>query len=301
MKRTLLIVITLTIVGLSGFATLTRAQGPPISTGTTGTKMIYHDGPVVTDTPYVFLIWYGCWSASCGNPDGEAAQSILTDLVSSLGSTPYFQINSTYPNGSGVAPNGNLLYAASEADPLYSFGRDLTDTDIRAIVRDRISAGHLPLIQQGIYLVLGAPDVASTATGLCTTVGTPPHHGFDEWFFVREKYGFVGDPGRCPNVEAPQFVTWEGTLRPTPNDNLTADAMAAKISQLLSAIVTNPYGDGWYDKFGLENVEKCQGIWGESYATANGARANIRLGQRDFLLPQNWLNDRRANRCALSR
>ena len=297
MKGTLLIVITLTIVGLSGFALSTRAQGP---TNQTATRMIYHDGPVVTDTPYAFLIWYGCWSAACGNPDGEAAQSILTDFVSSLGSTPYFQINSTYPDSSGTAPNGRLIAGQTESDPLYTFGRDLTDADIRAIVRDRISDGHLPLIQPGIYIVLGAPDVASTATGLCTAVGTPPHRGTDEWLFVREKYAFVGDPGRCPSVEAPQFVSFDGSLRPTPNDNLTGDAMAAKVAHVLSTIVTNPYGDGWYDRFGLENADKCQGTFGESYLTANGARANIRVGQRDFLVEQNWVNDRRGNRCALS-
>lgn len=295
MQRTLLIV-TAIIVALSGFGMSIRAQGPP---NPTATRMIYHDGPVVTDTPYVFLIWYGCWSAACGNPDGEAAQSILNDFVSSLGSTPYFQINTTYPDGNGIAPNGHLIAAQTESDPLYLSGRDLTDADIRAIVRDRIGAGHLPLIQQGIYIVLGAPDVGSTATGLCA-VGNPLPRGTDEWFFVREKYGFIGDPGRCPNVGAPQFVAPDGTLRPTPNGNFTADAMAAKIASLLNVVVTNPYGDGWYDRFGLENADKCEGRFGQTYTTANGARANVRLGQRDFLLQQNFINDRPGNRCALS-
>ena len=297
MKRTLLIAITLIIVGLSGFGTSTRAQGP---TNPTATKMIYHDGPVVTDTPYVFLIWYGCWSADCGNPEGEAAKSILSDFASSLGSTPYFQINSTYPDSSGVAPNGRLIAGSTESDPLYTFGRDLTDNDIREIVRDRISAGRLPLIQQGIYIVLGAPDVASTETGLCTTVNNPPHRGVDEWFFVQEKYAFVGDPARCPTEEAPQFVAFDGTLQPTPNDNLTADAMAAKIAHVINTIVTNPYGDGWFDRFGVENADKCSGTFGTSYPTPNGSRANIRLGQRDFLVEQNWVNDRPGYRCALS-
>jgi hypothetical protein len=297
MKRTLLLILTLTIVCI-GFETLTLAQAPST---TTATKMIYHDGPVVTGTPHVYLIWYGCWSAACGNPDGASAQFILTDLVSSLGSTPYFQINSTYPNGSGVAPDGSLIYVNSEADPLYSFGLELTDADIREIVRDRIGAGHLPLDPSGVYLVLASPDVSSTATGFCTAEGTPPHHGSDEWFFIQYKYGFVGDPTRCPSLESPQFVAPDGSLRPTPNDNLAADAMAAKVSHVLNTIVTNPYGDGWYDRFGLENADKCQGTYGESYTTANGARANIRLGQRDFVVWQNWVNDRRGNRCALSR
>ena len=298
MKRTLLIVFTLTVVGLAGLGTSTRAQDP---NNPTGTKMVYHDGPVVTGTPNVHLIWYGCWSADCGNPDGFVAQLILTDLVRTLGSSPYFEINSTYPNGSGEAPSGALHYALSESDPFYSFGLDLTDADIREIVRDRIGAGHLPLDPTGIYLVLASPDVSSTATGFCSEIDTPPHHGSDEYFFVRYKYGFVGDPSRCPDIEAPQFVSFDGTLRPTPNGNLTADSMAAKVAHVLNTIVTNPYGDGWYDRFGLENADKCQGTFGETYITENGARANIQLWIRDFLLPQNWVNDGGGNRCALSR
>jgi hypothetical protein len=298
MKRTLLIILTLAVVGLAGRETSTRGQVP---NNTTATKMVYHNGTVVTGTPNVYLIWYGCWSGACGNPDGFIDQLILTDFVSTLGSTPYFEINSTYPDGDGVAPNGRLHYALSEADPAYSFGLELTDSDIREIVRDRISAGILPLDPTGIYIVLASPDVSSTSTGFCTAIGTPPHHGSDEFFFVRYKYGFIGDPSRCPDVESPQFVSFDGTLRPTPNGNLTADAMATKLSHVLSTIVTNPYGDGWYDRFGLENADKCQGTYGETYLTENGARANIRLGQRDFLVQQNWVNDHRGNRCALSR
>jgi hypothetical protein len=298
MKRTLLTVFALIVVGLGGLETSTRAQDPDHATGT---KMIYHDGEVVTVTPNVYMIWYGCWTGECGNPDGFIDQLILTDLVSNLSSSPYFEINSTYQNGSGVAPNGRLHYGLSEADPSYSFGVELTDADIQGIVRDRISAGILPLDPSGIYIVLASPDVSSTATGFCTAVGTPPHHGSDEFFFVRYKYGFVGDPSRCPDLESPQFVSSDGTVRPTPNDNLTADAMATKLAHVLSTIVTNPYGDGWYDRFGLENADKCQGTFGETYITENGARANIRLWQRDYLLQQNWLNDQRGNRCALSR
>lgn len=300
MKRTLLIVIAITIVGLAGFETTIRAQPP---NNTTGTKMIYHEGTVVTGTPNVYLIWYGCWTADCGHPDGFIDQLILTELVTSLSSTPYFQINSTYPNGDGVAPNGQLHYSLSEADPSYTFGLELTDADIKEIVRDRIGAGILPLDPSGIYIVLASSDVSSTATGFCTEVGTPPHHGSDEYFFVRYKYGFVGDPSRCPEIEAPQFVSFDGTLSRTPNDNLSADSMAAKLAHVLSTIVTNPYGDGWYDRFGLENADKCQGTFGETYITENGARANIQLGRHgyDFLLPQNWVNDGGGNRCALSR
>ena len=39
---------------------------------------------------------------------------------------------------------------------------------------------------------------------------------------------------------------------------------------------------------------------GPTYVTANGARANVRIGVHDFLIQQNWVSDRKA-RCAMSR
>jgi hypothetical protein len=275
-------------------AVIAQSQNSDVKTNT---RMIYHDGAVETFNN-VYLIWYGCWSESCGNVGSEAARQILTDFVSSLGPTPYFQINATYANSSGQQP-GNLNYYRSETDPAYRRGVELTDSDIRGVVSDSISYGDLPVDPTGIYIVLSSPDVGSTATGFCTEENTPPHHGSTDIFLRTIRYGFVGDPKRCPALESPQFVGARGRLLPAPNDNLTADAMAAKLAHVLSTIVTDPFGDAWYDKFGLENADKCQGKFGDTYTTANGARANVLVGQRDFLLSQNWLNDNHG-RCSLS-
>jgi len=265
----------------------------------TSSKMVYHNGPVLTGASDIYLIWYGCWSASCGNTDSVQTQFILSDFVSSLGSTPYFQINSTYPNTSGDAPSGGLLFGGAAIDPFQSHGFELTETDVEGIISDQVLAGVLPLDPAGVYLVLASPNVSAQALGFCTAVNTPPHHGIGEVLGTTFRYGFVGDPKRCPTLEAAQFVDANGSLLPTPNSNLAGDSMAAKIAHVLSTIVTDPFGGAWYDRYGFENADKCQGTFGQTYTTANGARANIRLGQRDFLVGQNWVNDRHA-RCALS-
>jgi hypothetical protein len=49
----------------------------------------------------------------------------------------------------------------------------------------------------------------------------------------------------------------------------------------------------------LENSDKCAGQFGATYTAPNGARANVILGGRHFLIQANWLNDRKG-RCALS-
>jgi hypothetical protein len=37
----------------------------------------------------------------------------------------------------------------------------------------------------------------------------------------------------------------------------------------------------------------------KSFCSVNGGRANIKLGQRDYLIQQNWVNDRNGH-CALN-
>jgi hypothetical protein len=77
-------------------------------------------------------------------------------------------------------------------------------------------------------------------------------------------------------------------------ENLAADAMANTLAHVLSTTITNPDNDGWFDRYGLQNADKCDGQFGPTYSTANSARANLKLGQRDYLIQQNWINDRRA-------
>jgi hypothetical protein len=92
---------------------------------------------------------------------------------------------------------------------------------------------------------------------------------------------------------------------PTPNNTYAGDVLVSNLAHAINGIVTNPRGNGWFDRYGLENADKCQDAlgnpsFGQTYLTANGARANVRMGGFDFLIQQNWVNDRKA-RCALSR
>ena len=41
------------------------------------------------------------------------------------------------------------------------------------------------------------------------------------------------------------------------------------------------------------------GQFGQTYVTSNGARANLRLGSRDYLIQHNWVNFRKG-RCAIN-
>jgi hypothetical protein len=263
----------------------------------TDSRILYNNGPVLTGSSDVYLIWYGCWANDCGIAGDTDSQFILSDFMSSLGFTPYFQINAGYPNSSGLAPSGGLFFGGSAVDRFYSHGFELTAEGIQGIISDQILAGELPLDPAGIYLVLGSADVSSSGTGFCVP-SAQPHHSRGVVLGTSFVYGFVGNPNRCPTLGAPQFIAADGSRLPTPNGNFGADGMASTMAHVLAGIVTNPAGSGWFDRYGLENADKCTGTFGQTYTTANGAMANLRLGQRDFLIQQNWVNDRRA-RCAM--
>ena len=258
-------------------------------------KMLYHDGPVLTGNQDVYVIWYGCWNDNCGLAGDTKTKEILTDFLVNIGNTPYMQINTTYPNGAGVAPNGALIFGGDVIDSAYSHGLELTQSDIAGIISDQVNNFRLPQDSQGIYVVVASSDVGSSAMGFCTTSAVSYHgQGIVNGSLVR--YIFLGNPVRCPSVAGPQF----SRTGPTPNGSYTADVLASNLAQGFDTSLTNPAGNGWFDRYGFENAEKCQNSFGQTYLTANGARANIRLGSRDFLIQQNWVNDRKP-RCAMFR
>jgi Phosphate-induced protein 1 conserved region len=225
-----------------------------------------------------------------------ATQSIVTDFLGSLGGTPYFQINTGYPNSAGQTPSGAMFYANAVFDR-YSHGVELTASDIQEIIRNKILSGELSADSFAIYVVLASADVGSVATGLCVP-SMPPHHGIGIFLGVAFRYAFVGNPMRCPSTDAAQFFSG-GTQLPTPNDHLGADAMASTLAHVISTTITDPSGTGWFDRYGLETADKCDGQFGQTYLTTNGARANLRLGPRDFLIQENWVNSKKGH-CAMN-
>ena len=300
MKRKIaLITTTFTLVLLGVASTLNvDAQRSNTASNAKG-KMIYHGGRVLTGPVDVYLIWYGCWVANCGNSGSPVTVDVIETLAQNIGATPYFALNTLYTNGSGQGPSGALFYGRSVFDQSYSHGSELSEDDIKAIVKQQIESLAVPQDPNGIYIVLASADVSSVATGFCTTVGAPPLHGNAEAFFSDMRYGFVGNPNRCPSLEGSQFVAANGALLPTPNGDFAGDAMASTVARVVNNIESDPWGDAWYDRYGLESADKCFGTFGQTYTTANGARANVRWGQRDYLIQQNWVNDHRS-RCALS-
>jgi hypothetical protein len=241
-----------------------------------GGALEYHGGAVLTHTTHVYYLWYGDWSRSLALP-------VLTDFASSLGGSPYFNINTTHQDAAGQRVRNSTAYSGSATDD-GSLGASLTDAGVLAALTGAIRRGALPVDANGVYFVLTAADVDETS-GFCSDFCSWHNHA--KIAGVDIKYAFVGHPGRCP--EACELAPGN-----TPNGDAAADAMVAAVAARINETVTDPDADGWFDAAGRENTDKCllaRNPFGPTYVTADGARANLRLGARNFLVPQNWVND----------
>jgi hypothetical protein len=250
----------------AGQATDALAKARPVK----GNGINYHGGPVILGTTNVYYIWYGNWS-------GNTAPTILTDLANGIGGSPYFNINTTYYNGSNVHVSNSVSYKAASSDN-YSQGKALSDTAIKTVVSSAISSNALPKDANAVYFVLTSADVNATS-GFCTQYCGWHTHGTIDGSDI--KYAFVGNPDRCPSACS------NGT--PPPNGNVGADGMASIIAHELEEAVTDPDLNAWYDNRGEENADKCAWTFGTTY-TSGGGTANVRLGSRDFLIQRNWVN-----------
>jgi hypothetical protein len=163
-------------------------------------------------------------------------------------------------------------------------------------VAEAISAGDFPSDTQGLYFVL--TDAKTKLGGFCTSYCGWHTNGSIGGQNI--KYSFVGNPAtQCPRSCSVQSTS--------PNGNAGADGMASVIMHELEEAATDPDVSGtgglkygwWDDATGMENGDKCAWTFGTTYTTGNGSMANMKLGARDYLIQQNWVNDA-GGYCAVS-
>jgi hypothetical protein len=233
-------------------------------------KVEYHGGPLMLAPKSLYFIWYGSWS-------GSTTPAILVDLAQNLGGSAYFDVVTRYAGTIGVAPVNSVSYAGS-IDDSYSFGTTLTRLDVGFVVATAVANQALPADPDGIYVVLTSADVSETSgfgTEYCGFHNTSSSGG------VTLKFVFVGHPDRAPAKCKPQTVG--------PNGDAAADAMANVLVHGVFNTIVDPELTGWYDRSLLEPADKCAWNFGPTYTTTNGARANVVLGGREYLLQQLWV------------
>ncbi len=267
-------------------------------------QIYYRGGPVLTGVVNVYYIWYGTWNGSGAHgsnrvSDSVATQNLLTNLVSGLSGSPYENINTTYFAGTDDV-SGFLSMAPTIIDSSYSHGVYLSEQDVHDIVAAHIGT-DLARDPNGVYIVLTSSDIGATVTAAGQTLGTCGQtanggsvtamcgwHGSSNYFNLGGddlKFGWVGNPDRCPSFcEAP------ANQINSPNNNTGGDGMANHVAHELEEAISDPDHTTWYDNHGLENADKCAWQFGSTMLLSNGAIANILLNGTYYLIQENWVN-----------
>ncbi len=236
-------------------------------------------GPLLTGTPNVYYIWYGNWT-------GSTTPTILTDFINNLGGSKLYAINESYFDRSDNHISNALHYAGSTNDN-YSQGTTLSDANLQSVVSRAITTGGLPLDANAVYVVLTSSDVTEQDTNsnfgsFCSN--NCGYHNMTTVNGTHVAYAFVGDA----SVLCPAGCIAAVDRTNSPNANPGADAAASVIFHELSEAVTDPDGSsGWQYR---ENADQCAWNFGTTYTVANGSTANIKLGSRDYLLQQQYVN-----------
>ena len=280
------------INGFAAAAQISQSALPPGSNG-----IAYNGGPIMDDANgvNVYYIWYGDWSKN------RLAQKVLVNLITHIGGSPYFNINTTYyslmpgPNGAPMVKDKvlNAVHYMGSINDNYSRGVNLDDTDVELIALNSIASGALPLDTNGNYFVMTSPDVTeitgfcspASAGGYCAwhanTNGDPPVPGKDI------KIAFIGDAEtQCPQRCISNFQT-------TMSGSLGADGMASATAHELEESVTDPDGTSWINADFTENADLCEWTYGEPYHAGTAAdpySPNMKFHEIPYLIQQNWVN-----------
>ncbi|RUS30169.1 phosphate-induced protein 1 [Jimgerdemannia flammicorona] len=224
-------------------------------------------------TVNVYNIFYGIWPSSSQQcPTFEIStyyphfhKQIVDDFISRISDSDYWNIEKAYHDGSNRNITGPVVKKDSIVNS-FSKGSRLTENNMTQIIEDAFASG-MAQDENGIYFILTSEDV--TVSGFCNTNKLI-------------KYSFVGVPEKC--MSNCSLLNQESS----PNGNPPVDAMISVIAHELVEAVSDPLGDAWFDKQGEENADKCIFEYGKTFKGVNGSLYNIELGDRKYLIQQNW-------------
>ncbi|KAG0499589.1 hypothetical protein HPP92_004280 [Vanilla planifolia] len=265
----------------------------------------YHHGPLLKGNLTVHLLFYGRFSPS------QIAS--ISDFFLSLSSSPaplsvasWWATTASYRGGAAHAS-----LAPTTIDTSYSLGRRITPNSLRRLAR-RVGPRRN---SSTIAVVLTADDV--TIDGFCMSrCGFHAAARDGGRGGLRFPYIWVGNAAaQCPGQCAWPFALpayGPPAARPlvAPSGDVGVDGMVINLATLMAGVVTNPYGDGYFQgpaAAPLEAVTACTGIFGSGaypgypgkllVDRASGASYNAQgLNGRRYLLPAMW--DPKTSICA---
>jgi hypothetical protein len=261
-----------------------NANAKPGGGGGGNTGIFYHGGPIIVAPKVAAVYWsnstiYSGGPAAGATGSGSQDNSLVGYFMSNLGASSYWNINTTYTNGSGQHVARSLNYtqfwAANSSVPAP--GASVSDAQIANIITTGFTSGKLTFDASTIYAVFTGPGVnlgGGFGSQYCA------YHGHFSWNGNDVKFAAMPR-----NLDFPSACT-DGQA---PNADAAADAEVNTLGHELEEAATDPDLNAWYDRRGYENADKCAWNFGTSTGSA-GALSNITVGSKRFMVQQNWIN-----------
>ena len=255
-----------------------------------GSGMIYHGGPVLQAGTNVAAVYWASSTIFTNGPtpgstgNGSQDGSLVGYFLNHIGGSPYFDINTTYTNGSGQAIVNSVSYTQYWANNTGapSGSTKVSDAQMIAMLQSGFDSHALLYDPSTLYAIFTSGNVnlgGGFGSQYCAyhTNGTVTINGVARTVLYAAMPYNQAYPGTCTN----------GT--PAPNGDAGADAEVNTLVHEIEETTTDMLGTAWWDRRGYENADKCAWTWGSTYSNGTGT-ANVKLGTKDFLIQQNWKN-----------
>lgn len=280
--------------------------------------LFYKGGKVLIQPINVYLVWYGKWDS--------ASVSLIENLVASYSSSTYYrtlynfyQIGDGVPSDGGAEagkklhsktnhhstslskastdggiPNGGKVYVSqvvqfgrSFFDPNYSQGTDLFESDVQTIVQNQISSNNLQPDPNGVYVLVASENVqGSGPDGYCGS--WCGYHNDIQVGNGTLKYAYIENANECLTNCSVQDAYLDAGFDHSPNNNWGLDAMVSVLIHELNEVITDPEGSAWLASDGSETMDNCAWNYQSLYITNNQSVANVRIGDKDYLVQTSW-------------
>lgn len=256
--------------------------------GGSNTGIYYHGGPVLqAATNVVAVYWaqtsdqpiYSNGPTSNGGPDN----SLIGFFLSNLGNSSYFNINTSYTDGSGnhIANVVNYSGYWVNTSNAPTGTQNVSDADMLNMLSSGFMTGALTYDSHTLYAIF--------TSGAVNLGG-----GFGTQYCAYHWYGTVNTPKGSKTVlyaAMPYDAAYPSacTENQAPNNDFGADAEVNTLAHETEETTTDMFGTAWYDRRGYENADKCAWTFGTTHGSA-GHLWNISLGGRNFLVQRNWVN-----------
>lgn len=263
----------------------------------TSTGILYHGGPLIVSSAVtkVVAIYWGTGTIYSGQPTGYGSGSgdgsLIGSFLRSLGGSPYFNINTTYYDGTGARVLNQVGYTGYWTTGADAAGPSSSPTD----------ADMVNLIARGISLKRIAYDpntVYAIFTGSRVNLGG----GFGSQYCAYHTHGTTSSgvvlyAAMPHNQDYPSGCT---SVLASPNTDVAANSEVNTLAHEIEETTTDKLGTAWYDRRGYENADKCAWTWGTTHTASNGGVYNMQLADgKYYLIQRNWVNSGSGG-CALS-